>query len=77
MGVSAQQLKAFIADAADHFATPDEVLSHAQLSDDEKRKILESWKVEEEELMTATEENMGSSDSNVLSQVNKALQKLS
>lgn len=71
-----EQLQNFINNPAKHFTTPADVLGHADLSREDKRRILESWKVDEQELATATEENMGHSDSNLLNEVVAALESL-
>jgi len=76
MSIDEATLRAYIADAAGHFQSPDEVLSHDELSVQEKRKILESWKVDAQELSTAVEENMGSDDSDMLARVVSALRAL-
>ncbi len=65
-----------IRDPSDHFNHPIEVLQHKKLSSDQKRAILESWKVDEEEKSTATAENMGKTDNNRLSEVMDSLRKL-
>ncbi|MEQ8407409.1 MAG: hypothetical protein RKH07_03945 [Gammaproteobacteria bacterium] len=76
MSMNEEQVKSYIANAAANFSTPDEVVDHTELSVAQKRKILQSWQVDEEELVRATEENMGKSESNRLSQVVDALKRL-
>lgn len=76
MSVDQQTLQAMMKDPGKHFAVPREVLSHSDLSDDQKKAVLESWQVDEEELAKATEENMGASDSNCLAEVAEALSSL-
>lgn len=81
MSVDEKTLKAYLHNAAEHFRDPQEVLNHSGLSRDDKRRILESWKVDEQELITATGENMGGEESygeehNMLSRVAGALQAL-
>lgn len=76
MSISEEQFKLYVTDAAANFSTPDDVVNHNELTVVQKRKILESWQVDEEELVRATEENMGESENNRLSQVVEALQKL-
>jgi len=71
-----EQIKQLITNPAEHFSNPAEVLNNAQLSNEDKRRILESWKVDEQELAKATEENMGDSDSNQLDKVVAALKSL-
>lgn len=74
MSVDKSTLDNFVKDPAAHFSDPEEVINHAELSDEEKRKILESWRVDEQELITATGENMGTEDSNILPRVVAALE---
>lgn len=76
MSVDNDTLKSFLKDPADHFKLPAEVVDHPELDNQQKRDILESWRVDEQELAKATEENMGESDSNLLEQVTAALQAL-
>ncbi len=76
MAIDTEQLKKMVKDPADHFSSPTEVLAHSDLSQKQKQSILESWKVDEQELAKATEENMGRSDSNLLAEVTEALEKL-
>lgn len=73
MPTDSEQIKNLIKNPAKHFSTPADVLGHADLSNEDKRRILESWKVDEQELAKATEENMGQSDSNLLDEVVAAL----
>ncbi len=49
-----------IQDPGAFFATPEEVLRADFLSADEKKKILDSWKVDQTNLLVAEEENMAS-----------------
>ncbi len=76
MAIDTEQLKKMVRDPADHFASPSQVLDHSDLSHEQKQAILESWKVDEQELAKATEENMGRSDSNLLPEVVAALEAL-
>ena len=69
-------LDEMVRDPAQHFESPAAVLQEHKLSKEQKRSILESWKVDEEELSTATAENMGKQDDNRLPEVIAALQKL-
>lgn len=77
MPIDNDTLSNMIKDPADHFAAPADVLASEQLSPEQKQAILESWKVDEQELATATEENMGGSDNNILADVVAALNELS
>jgi hypothetical protein len=67
-------LDEMINDPSSHFKHPREVLQLKKLTIPEKRLVLESWKVDEWELSTATAENMGSRDANRLPEVIEALQ---
>ena len=73
MATDSEQIKNLIKNPSEHFTTPADVLGHADLSNEDKRRILESWQVDEQELAKATEENMGQSDSNLLDEVVAAL----
>ncbi len=61
----------------DHFETPEELLATASLDDREKRRALESWKLDAELRMTATSENMTGGAENELRAVAKCLEQLS
>lgn len=76
MSIDKDTLNNMIKDPADHFATPSEVIASTDLSLEQMQAILESWKVDEQELATATGENMGRSDSNMLADVVAALEEL-
>ena len=76
MSVSEKILQSYINCPVEYFASPDDVLRNVDLSDKEKLRILEAWKLDEEELQVATEENMGGSGKNRLSEVVTALGKL-
>ncbi len=58
------------------FTTPDEVVSHPELSNQQKIEILQSWEYDARELETATEENMSGDSPSMLGRVLNALQKL-
>lgn len=76
MPVSEDLFKAMVKDPADHFDSPEKVLFNTDLDTEQKRRVLESWKVDEQELAKATEENMGASNSNSLAEVTSALSSL-
>ena len=76
MSVSKVIFQSYMKDPADHFATPGDVETHADLSVDEKIKILESWKLDEEELQVATDENMGGATPGRMPQVVSALNRI-
>lgn len=56
----AEKIAAAIQDPAAVFATPEAVAAHPDLSREDKRKILDSWKIDATLLMTAEQENMES-----------------
>jgi hypothetical protein len=58
------------------FKSPREVLSAPELSDDERRKILEQWKLDAERLEESANENMSGGERSYLSDVSKALTEL-
>ena len=76
MAIDKSTLQDYIGDPSGHFATPDDVLQDTRMSDSEKRKVLESWRVDETEKSTAVAENMGEKDRNLLPQVLAALRAL-
>jgi hypothetical protein len=76
MSIDDTTLKEYINDPAAHFDSPQEILQHDELSPDQKRSILQSWQVDEEELSRATDENMGATDGTLLPQVRAALHEL-
>ena len=76
MSADEQTLHAIMKDPGGHFSAPKDVLSSKELSDDQKKAVLESWQVDEQELAKATEENMGGSDNNLLDEVTAALSSL-
>lgn len=58
------------------FKSPAEVLSAPGLSDEERRKILEQWKLDAERLEDSANENMTGGERSHLSEVSKALSEL-
>jgi len=58
------------------FDAPAEVLSAAGLSDDERRKILDQWKLDAQRLEESANENMDGGERSHLSEVSKALSAL-
>jgi len=67
-----------IADPSRRYQTPFQVLNDQGISHEEKRRILESWKVDAELLSTATNENMSGGEAALplLWQVHMALERL-
>jgi hypothetical protein len=59
-----------------HFSHPDEVLSESTLSVDDKRRILESWKLDAQRLAESTAENMSGGEETDLREVSKVLVQL-
>ena len=64
MPVDSETLKAMLKDPSKHFARPQDVLSNTELDAEQKKAVLQSWLVDEQELARATDENMGASNSN-------------
>jgi len=58
------------------FESPAEVLTAPCLSDEERRKILEQWKLDAERLEESANENMTGGERSRLSEVSKALTEL-
>lgn len=56
-----------------HFDRPEEVLNEPTLSVDEKRRILESWKLDAQRLAESTAENMSGGEETDLRDVSKVL----
>ena len=71
-----QELEQLIKLPSKHFDKPDDVVAHPELSLTEKTKILESWRIDEMELLVAAEENMQGDGQDGLSAVNNALDKI-
>ena len=59
-----------------HFSHPVDVLNEPSLSTDEKRKILESWKLDAQRLAESTAENMSGGEETDLRDVSKVLVQL-
>jgi len=76
MLINETELENLIKNPAKHFNEPAAVLDDERLDASGKRRILESWKVDEEELSTATDESMGPEERTFLSQVQQALSAL-
>jgi hypothetical protein len=56
-----------------HFSRPDDVLAEPTLTIDEKRRILESWKLDAQRLAESTAENMTGGEETDLREVSKVL----
>lgn len=59
-----------------HFQRPADVLNEPTLSVDEKRRILESWKLDAQRLAESTAENMSGGEESDLRDVSKVLLEL-
>lgn len=70
------ELEKAVEQPLDAYKTPEEVLADRSLSDDGKRRILESWERDARELAVAEEENMGGGEPNMLDRVLQALNQL-
>ena len=60
-----------------HFGHPIDVLNEPSLSTDDKRRILESWKLDAQRLAESTAENMSGGEETDLRDVSKVLIQLS
>ena len=58
------------------YAEPADVLKDDDLTDDEKRRVLENWLDEDQQLSSAAAENMGGGESAHVGAVTEALKKL-
>jgi len=56
-----------------HFGRPEEVLNETTLTVDQKRRILESWKLDAQRLAESTAENMSGGEETDLRAVSKVL----
>lgn len=56
-----------------YFKRPDEVLVEPKLTNDEKRRILESWQLDAQRLAESTAENMSGGEETDLREVSKVL----
>jgi hypothetical protein len=65
-----------IANPHQHFDHPEDVLNEGDLSIDEKRRILESWKQDAQRLAESTAENMSGGEETDLRDVSKVLVQL-
>jgi hypothetical protein len=65
-----------IANPNRHFSHPADVLNAPKLSTDDKRRILESWKLDAQRLAESTAENMSGGEETDLRDVSKVLVQL-
>jgi hypothetical protein len=61
---------------ADEFKQPDDVVKAPELSDDEKRKILNQWEVDAQALSRASDEGMVGGEPSRLTEVQAARRKV-
>ena len=66
-------VEAAVRDPADHFTAPMDIVTDARLTVAEKRRILESWACDAEQLSQAEAENMPGRDRPRLGEVSLAL----
>jgi hypothetical protein len=59
-----------------HFGRPEDVLDDVSLSYHDKRRILESWKLDEQQLAEGTAENLTGGEETALREVSQVLVKL-
>ena len=71
-----RQIDDLVANPHRHFNSPTEVLNAEELSSDDKRRILESWKLDASRLAESTAENMSGGEESGLREVSKTLLKL-
>ena len=69
-------IDAIIKDPVKHFAAPRDVVADTRFSNDEKRRILDSWALDAQLLSVAEEENMPGKDRPGLREVKLALLEL-
>src|SRR5215475_13024454 len=71
-----QMIEDMVAYPHRHFNNPVEVLQDNDLTNDEKRRILESWKLDAQRLAESTAENMTGGEESDLREVSKTLVQL-
>jgi hypothetical protein len=76
MDVMQTHIDELVANPHRHFDHPAEVLSEPTLTKDEKRRILESWKLDAQRLAESTAENMTGGEETDLRDVSKVLVEL-
>jgi len=69
-------IEIIIKDPVKHFASPRDVVTDARFSNEEKRRILDSWALDAQLLSVAEEENMPGKDRPGLREVKLALLEL-
>ena len=66
------QVRAFIANPSAHFDAPSEVLAHPDLSDKQKKGILDAWEEDARRLSVATEEGMTGGEPSRITEISEA-----
>jgi hypothetical protein len=74
--VMERQIDDLVANPNRHFSSPGEVLDAEEISNDDKRRILESWKLDASRLAESTAENMSGGEESELREVSKTLLQL-
>ena len=69
-------MTSWVANPNRHFTNPIEVLQARDLNNDEKRRILESWKLDAQRLADSTAENMSGGEKTDLREVSNSLLEL-
>ena len=72
----AMDIERALQDPAGTFDTPEAVLREPGLTADQKRRILEQWKQDAQQLEEAAAENMAGGEPNMLHRVSEALVQL-
>ncbi|MBI1359972.1 MAG: hypothetical protein GC155_06760 [Alphaproteobacteria bacterium] len=70
------QIDEIISSPRQYFTRPDDVLREDDLTNEEKRRILESWKLDESRLADSTSENMSGGEESHLREISKSLLQL-
>jgi tetrahydromethanopterin S-methyltransferase subunit G len=74
--VMERQIDDLVANPHRHFSSPIEVLNADDIATDDKRRILESWKLDASRLAESTAENMSGGEESELREVSKTLLQL-
>jgi hypothetical protein len=70
------ELARALRDPTSVFATPDDVVAHRQWTREERRRVLEQWKLDAERLDASASENMAGGEPARLGDVLRALRRL-
>ncbi len=71
-----RQIDEIISSPQHFFTRPEDVLREDEFSNDEKRRILESWKLDASRLADSTSENMSGGEESHLREISKSLLEL-